>query len=82
MLDMLISHLKLILKGLIALKKGTQLIKYSRKGKPKFCPFRLSSVIDCVTSELHTSHLTSIKVYVNLTCILHCRITFSITTLI
>ncbi|KAE9592331.1 hypothetical protein Lal_00028310 [Lupinus albus] len=24
------------------LKKGTQLVKYSRKGKPKFCPFRLS----------------------------------------
>ncbi|XP_022887167.1 PH, RCC1 and FYVE domains-containing protein 1-like [Olea europaea var. sylvestris] len=29
-------------QALIALKKGTQLIKYSRKGKPKFCPFRLS----------------------------------------
>ncbi|XP_075085997.1 PH, RCC1 and FYVE domains-containing protein 1-like [Nicotiana tabacum] len=29
-------------QGLIALKKGTQLIKYSRKGKPKFCPFRVS----------------------------------------
>ncbi|GER52262.1 regulator of chromosome condensation family protein [Striga asiatica] len=28
--------------ALIALKKGTQLIKYSRKGKPKFCTFRLS----------------------------------------
>ncbi|KAL2486745.1 Regulator of chromosome condensation (RCC1) family with FYVE zinc finger domain [Abeliophyllum distichum] len=28
---------------LIGLKKGTQLIKYSRKGKPKFCPFRLST---------------------------------------
>ncbi|GAA0174348.1 guanyl-nucleotide exchange factor [Lithospermum erythrorhizon] len=31
-----------VLKALIALKRGTQLIKYSRKGKPKFCPFRLS----------------------------------------
>ncbi|CAH9068759.1 unnamed protein product [Cuscuta epithymum] len=29
-------------QGLLALKKGTQLIKYSRKGKPKLCPFRLS----------------------------------------
>ncbi|XP_019709846.1 PH, RCC1 and FYVE domains-containing protein 1 isoform X1 [Elaeis guineensis] len=29
-------------QALIALKKGTQLIKYSRKGKPKFCPFRIS----------------------------------------
>ncbi|CAN0907996.1 PH, RCC1 and FYVE domains-containing protein 1 [Linum grandiflorum] len=29
-------------QALITLKKGTQLIKYSRKGKPKFRPFRLS----------------------------------------
>ncbi|OVA02393.1 FYVE zinc finger [Macleaya cordata] len=29
-------------QALIALKKGTQLIKYSRKGKPKLRPFRLS----------------------------------------
>ncbi|XP_042494174.1 PH, RCC1 and FYVE domains-containing protein 1-like [Macadamia integrifolia] len=28
--------------ALIALKKGTQLIKYSRRGKPKLCPFRVS----------------------------------------
>lgn len=33
-----------ILKALVALKKGTQLIKYSRQGKPKFCPFRVSPV--------------------------------------
>ncbi|CAL5395219.1 unnamed protein product [Camellia sinensis] len=30
-------------QALITLKKGTQLIKYSRKGKPKFCPFRISA---------------------------------------
>lgn len=30
-------------QALIALKKGAQLLKYGRKGKPKFCPFRLSS---------------------------------------
>ncbi|KAF7807081.1 PH, RCC1 and FYVE domains-containing protein 1-like isoform X1 [Senna tora] len=30
-------------QALIALKKGTQLLKYNRKGKPKFRPFRLSS---------------------------------------
>ncbi|KAJ4965256.1 hypothetical protein NE237_017105 [Protea cynaroides] len=30
-------------QALIALKKGAQLLKYSRKGKPKFCPFRLSN---------------------------------------
>ncbi|KAG8043983.1 hypothetical protein GUJ93_ZPchr0458g22335 [Zizania palustris] len=29
-------------KALIALKKGTQLLKYGRKGKPKFTPFRLA----------------------------------------
>ncbi|KAJ4973976.1 hypothetical protein NE237_007150 [Protea cynaroides] len=29
-------------QALIALKKGTQLIKYSRRGKPKLCPFRIS----------------------------------------
>ncbi|XP_042464530.1 PH, RCC1 and FYVE domains-containing protein 1-like isoform X2 [Zingiber officinale] len=29
--------------SLIALKKGAQLLKYGRKGKPKFYPFRLSS---------------------------------------
>lgn len=34
----------IILKALIALKKGSQLIKYSRKGKPKVRQFRLSSV--------------------------------------
>lgn len=26
-----------------ALKKGAQLLKYGRRGKPKFCPFRLSN---------------------------------------
>ncbi|RCV14793.1 hypothetical protein SEVIR_3G008200v4 [Setaria viridis] len=30
-------------KALVALKKGTQLLKYGRKGKPKFTPFRLSN---------------------------------------
>ncbi|XP_077252873.1 PH, RCC1 and FYVE domains-containing protein 1-like [Tasmannia lanceolata] len=29
-------------QALIALKRGTQLIKYSRKGKPKLCTFRIS----------------------------------------
>ncbi|KAL8134402.1 hypothetical protein AgCh_009435 [Apium graveolens] len=32
-------------QALITLKKGSQLLKYGRKGKPKFCPFRLS--YDC-----------------------------------
>ncbi|XP_028800342.1 PH, RCC1 and FYVE domains-containing protein 1 [Neltuma alba] len=30
-------------QALVALKKGARLLKYGRKGKPKFCPFRLSS---------------------------------------
>ncbi|XP_061364263.1 PH, RCC1 and FYVE domains-containing protein 1-like isoform X2 [Gastrolobium bilobum] len=36
------NHDRDIEQALIALKKGTQLVKYSRKGKPKFCSFRLS----------------------------------------
>ncbi|EPS64081.1 hypothetical protein M569_10696 [Genlisea aurea] len=30
--------------AITALKKGAQLLKYGRRGKPKFCPFRLSTV--------------------------------------
>ncbi|KAG8389817.1 hypothetical protein BUALT_Bualt01G0017900 [Buddleja alternifolia] len=30
-------------QALVALKKGAQLLKYGRKGKPKFYPFRLSN---------------------------------------
>jgi hypothetical protein len=30
-------------KAITALKKGAQLLKYGRRGKPKFCPFRLSN---------------------------------------
>lgn len=30
-------------QAITALKKGTHLLKYGRRGKPKFCPFRLSS---------------------------------------
>ncbi|KAE8685707.1 hypothetical protein F3Y22_tig00111095pilonHSYRG00766 [Hibiscus syriacus] len=30
-------------QALIALKKGARLLKYGRKGKPKFCPFRFSN---------------------------------------
>ncbi|PIN24088.1 putative protein, contains RCC1 domain [Handroanthus impetiginosus] len=29
-------------QAITALKKGAQLLKYGRRGKPKFCPFRLS----------------------------------------
>ncbi|KAJ7556571.1 hypothetical protein O6H91_05G088700 [Diphasiastrum complanatum] len=30
-------------QAITALKKGAQLLKYGRRGKPKFCPFRLSN---------------------------------------
>eukprot|EP00250_Pteridium_aquilinum_P013741 c21544_g1_i1 orf=570-4103(-) len=30
-------------QAITALKKGAHLLKYSRKGKPRFCPFRLSN---------------------------------------
>ena len=33
-----------IMQALVALKKGAHLLKYGRRGKPKFCPFRLSTV--------------------------------------
>ncbi|XP_052191393.1 PH, RCC1 and FYVE domains-containing protein 1-like isoform X1 [Diospyros lotus] len=35
-------------QALVALKKGAQLLKYGRKGKPKFCPFRLSNDESCL----------------------------------
>ncbi|KAK9115713.1 hypothetical protein Sjap_014660 [Stephania japonica] len=31
-------------QAIVALKKGAQLLKYRQRGKPKFCPFRLSAV--------------------------------------
>lgn len=31
-------------QAITALKRGSYLLKYGRKGKPKFCPFRLSNV--------------------------------------
>ncbi|RXI05256.1 hypothetical protein DVH24_006513 [Malus domestica] len=31
------------MEAITALKKGAQLLKYGRRGKPKFCPFRLSN---------------------------------------
>ncbi|CAL9767775.1 unnamed protein product [Musa acuminata subsp. burmannicoides] len=34
--------LHVFLKALLALKRGSHLLKYGRKGKPKFYPFRLS----------------------------------------
>ncbi|KAL3031024.1 hypothetical protein AAZX31_02G005300 [Glycine max] len=37
------SHERDVEQAFITLKKGTQLVKYSRKGKPKLCTFRLSS---------------------------------------
>lgn len=32
------------LQAITSLKKGAYLLKYGRRGKPKFCPFRLSNV--------------------------------------
>ncbi|KAK4859474.1 hypothetical protein QYF36_008090 [Acer negundo] len=52
-------------QALIALKKGAQLLKYGRKGKPKFCPFRLSndetSLIWISSSEERTLKLASVS---------------------
>ncbi|KAL5981105.1 hypothetical protein ACLOJK_029025 [Asimina triloba] len=35
-------------QAITALKKGAYLLKYGRRGKPKFCPFRLSNGSDPV----------------------------------
>uniref|UniRef100_A0A5B7B2F9 Uncharacterized protein n=1 Tax=Davidia involucrata TaxID=16924 RepID=A0A5B7B2F9_DAVIN len=52
-------------QALIALKKGAQLLKYGRKGKPKFCPFRLSndesSLIWISSSGERTLKLSSVS---------------------
>uniref|UniRef100_A0A0E0NJC2 FYVE-type domain-containing protein n=1 Tax=Oryza rufipogon TaxID=4529 RepID=A0A0E0NJC2_ORYRU len=37
------KHCILIEKALVALKKGAHLLKCGKRGKPKLCPFRLSS---------------------------------------
>ncbi|CAJ2629892.1 unnamed protein product [Trifolium pratense] len=54
-----------IQQALIALKKGAQLLKYGRKGKPKFCPFRLSkdelSLIWFSSSEERSLKLSSVS---------------------
>ncbi|KAB1220876.1 Ultraviolet-B receptor UVR8 [Morella rubra] len=39
-------------QALIALKKGAQLLKYGRKGKPKFCPFRLSNLFQYLVYDV------------------------------
>ncbi|KAM0939747.1 putative chromatin regulator PHD family [Dioscorea sansibarensis] len=52
-------------KALVALKKGAQLLKYGRKGKPKFYPFRLSndesSLIWLSSGEKRTLKLASVS---------------------
>ena len=48
----------IIFKALIALKKGTQLIKYSRKGRPKLCPFRISTVSNNFLVETQNIFIT------------------------
>lgn len=40
----LLDFIFLTFQAITALKKGAYLLKYGRRGKPKFCPFRLSNV--------------------------------------
>lgn len=42
------------LQAITALKKGAYLLKYGRRGKPKFCPFRLSNVSILCTLQLNS----------------------------
>lgn len=55
-------------QAITALKKGACLLKYGRRGKPKFCPFRLSNVSlvqnyrNNASPSLYFSAFLSIKV--------------------
>lgn len=55
-------------QAIVALKKGAHLLKYGRRGKPKFCPFRLSADENCLIwysgkeeRQLKLSSVTKIK---------------------
>ncbi|KAG5146311.1 hypothetical protein JHK84_031854 [Glycine max] len=51
----------IFLRVLIAMKNGAQLLKYGRKGKPKFCPFRLSRICkDKVEAEVWIAGLKAL----------------------
>lgn len=45
-----LCYLLILQQAITALKKGAYLLKYGRRGKPKFCPFRLANVslLDCL----------------------------------
>lgn len=49
-----------LLQALIALKKGAQLLKYGRKGKPKFCPFKLS-IVSVTNKSINVVHCKLLK---------------------
>ncbi|KAG5124892.1 hypothetical protein JHK82_031629 [Glycine max] len=53
--------LYIVVQVLIAMKNGAQLLKYGRKGKPKFCPFRLSRICkDKVEAEVWIAGLKAL----------------------
>lgn len=37
-------------QAVVSMKRGAYLLKYGRRGKPKFCPFRLSTVDFCTVT--------------------------------
>lgn len=63
-----------ITQAITALKKGAYLLKYGRRGKPKFCPFRLSPVSCLVRFQiyfmyhLHKDSIFSYCLYTYLCC--------------
>ena len=44
----LIASARCFVQAIVALKKGSHLLKCGKRGKPKFCAFRLSSVSNLV----------------------------------
>ena len=44
-------------QAITALKKGAQLLKYGRRGKPKFCPFRVANVRHKMCLNVHMLYI-------------------------
>lgn len=47
-MHLLIASARCFVQAIVALKKGAHLLKCGKRGKPKFCAFRISSVSNLV----------------------------------
>jgi hypothetical protein len=53
LLSHLITSTRCFVQAIVALKKGAHILKCGKRGKPKFCAFRLSSVSNLVPAISH-----------------------------